>query len=341
MPSAAGPVPPAATGSIQVSARPGLGLRAGDVVTLHVIKRLTADKWAVGIQGRVLPARTDLDLSPGASLRARVQSAAGRVVFVLERGREAAERPAEALLRAGVPDTPEARLVAAALVRGGRPVDAGTVDRVRALLARSGRDARRGARAAATMLDKGIDPGSEGAAALLELLCLAEPGGNDPRRRRGRRFPRDGAEVKADLAATASAGGPTSGLHVYNALRGRSETWVVVPFAYRDSGVECPGTVKLLLDPYAGRLRRLVVGVNPAGRGTWHFAFDLEGGRRMTVYADEIPVRADAAANLDILAAKVHNMGIEVSDTVREGREFDGFSSADAEAAFAAVDARG
>ena len=138
-----------------MSARPGLGLRAGDVVTLHVIKRLTDDKWAVGLKGRVLPARTDLDLSPGATLRARVQSAAGRVVFVLERG--PALPVADALLRAGVPDTPEARLIAAALVSGGKAVDPGTIDRVRALLAKSRLEARRGARAAATMLDKGID----------------------------------------------------------------------------------------------------------------------------------------------------------------------------------------
>ena len=69
-----------------MSTRPGLGLKAGDVVTLHVLKRLTDDKWAVGLKGRVLPARTDLDLSPGSTLRARVQSSAGRIVFVLDRG---------------------------------------------------------------------------------------------------------------------------------------------------------------------------------------------------------------------------------------------------------------
>ena len=119
------------------------------------------------------------------------------MVFVLERG--PAPPVADALLRAGVPDTPEARLIAAALVSGGRAVDPGTIERVRALLAKSRLEARRGARAAATMLDKGIDLASSGAADLLELLCLAEPGGRDPRRRRGRRFPRDGGEVKADL----------------------------------------------------------------------------------------------------------------------------------------------
>ena len=337
MASVAGPVPP--RGSIQVSARPGLGLRAGDVVTLHVIKRLTDDKWAVGLKGRVLPARTDLELSPGATLRARVQSAAGGVVFVLERG--PASPVADALLRAGVPDTPEARLVAAALVSGGRAVDPGTIERVRALLVRSRLEARRGARAAATLLDKGIDLASSGAADLLGLLCLAESGGRDPRRHRGRRFPRDGGEVKADLSAVDGPEAPTSGLHVYNALRGRGETWMVVPFVYRDGDAECPGTVKLLVDPYAGRLRRLVVGVRPAGSETWHFAFDLEGRRRMRVYADELPIKGAARTNLDRLIAKVHNMGIEVSDTVREGREFDGFSAADAQTVPASVDARG
>jgi hypothetical protein len=337
MPSATGPVPPVTPGSIQVSARQGLGLKAGDVVTLHVLKRLTDDKWAVGLKGRVLPARTDLDLSPGSTLRARVQSSAGRIIFVLDRG--AATPLADALGRQGIPATPEAQFIAAALIRSGRAVDHPTIERVRALLARTRLEARRGARAAATMLDKGIDLSSDGAAELLELVCLEEPGGRDPRRQRGRPFPQNGREAKESLAKTASTDEPSSSLHVYNALRGRSETWIVIPFQYREGKTECPGSLRLLVDPYAGRLRRLVVGVRPAGAGTWHFEFGLEGRRRMTVYCDEGPALRAARENLDTLTAKVHNMGIEVSDTVREGREFDGFSSADA--VIAAVDAEG
>ena len=191
------------------------------------------------------------------------------------------------------------------------------------------------------MLDKGIDLSSDGAADLLEMICLEESGGRDPRRRRGRPFPKNGGEAKESLAKTASTDEPSSSLHVYNALRGRNETWIVVPFQYREGDVECPGSLRLLVDPYAGRLRRLVVGVRPAGAGTWHFAFELEGVRRMTVYCDDDPARRAARANLDTLTAKVHNMGIEVSDTVREGREFDGFSAADPDAVIAAVDAEG
>ena len=334
-----GPVPPAAQGSIQVSARPGLGLRAGDLVTLHVLKRLTDDKWAVGLKGRVLPARTDLDLSPGSTLRARVQSAAGRIVFVLDRGTP--PLPADALGRQGIPNTPEMQLIAAALVRSGRAVDPSSVEKVRALLAKTRLEARRGARAAATMLDKGIELSSEGAADLLELLCRGEPGGRDPRRRRGRPFPRDGREARESLAAAAPPDGPTSGLHVYNALRGKNETWIVVPFLYRQGDTDCPGSLRLLVDPFAGRLRRMVVGVQPSGSAAWHFEFTLEGSRRMTVYCDDESSVRSARANLDTLTAKVHNMGIEVSDTVTEGREFDGFSSARGDTVIAAVDAEG
>ena len=339
MPSAAGPVPPAAPGSIQVSTRPGLGLRTGDVVTLHVLKRLTDDKWAVGLKGRVLAARTDLDLAPGSTLRARVQSAAGTIVFVLDRGK--ASPLADALGRQGIPSTQEAELIAAALIRSGRSVDAASVDRVRTLLARTRLEARRGARAAATMVDKGIDLSSAGAADLLELLCLEESGSRDRQRERGRPFPRDGREAKEALAKTATTEEPSSGLHVYNALRGRSETWIVVPFRYRDGTTDCPGSLRLLVDPYAGRLLRMVVGVRPSGDTAWHFEFTLEGRRRMTVYCDDGASLRAARANLDTLTAKVHNMGIEVSDTVRDGREFDGFSSAREDAVIAAVDAEG
>lgn len=337
MPSVVGPVPPATSGSIQVNARAGLGLRPGDVVTLHVIKRLADDKWAVGLKGRVLPARTALELTAGSSLPARVQSAAGRIVFVLER--ETPAPLAAALNRQGIPATPEAQLIAATLIRSGRAVEPSTMERVRALLAKARIGARRGARAAATMLDKGIDLAGDGAADLLQLLCWEDAGERGRRGRRGRPFPRNGAEARESLARVASTDEPTSGLQVYNALRGRSETWIVVPFQYRDGEHDCPGCLRLLVDPYAARLRRLVVGVRAGGSGTWQFDFRLEGRRCMAVYCDEPAAACAAAADLDTLRRKVHNMGIEVSDTVREGREFDGFSPADAVAA--AVDAEG
>jgi hypothetical protein len=342
MASAAGPVTPPTPGSIQVSARPGLGLRAGDIVTLNVIKRLTDDKWAVGLKGRVVPARSDLDLAPGSVLRARVQSASGKIVFVLERG--PASALADALRREGIPATPLAQTIAAALLRSGRAVEPGAVERVRGLLAKVRLESRRGARAAASMLDKGIDLSSEGAADLLEAICLEDTGDRGSRgdeRRRGRPFPRDGAAAKAAIAATTPPDGPTSGIQVYNALRGRGATWVAVPFVYRDGDVDCPGAVRLLVDPYAGRLERMVVGVRPAGGAAWHFEFALAGRRRMTVHCDEPAAAGTERANLDMLAAKVHNLGIEVSDTVGEGREFDGFSSGGADADLGAVDAVG
>ena len=128
---------------------------------------------------------------------------------------------------------------------------------------------------------------------------------------------------------------------VANALRGKNETWIVVPFLYREGGTDCPGSLRLLVDPFAGRLRRMVVGVQPSGGAAWHFDFTLEGSRRMAVYCDDESSVRSERANLDTLTAKVHNMGIEVSDTVTEGREFDGFSSARGDAVIAAVDAEG
>ena len=334
-----GAVARAGAGSIQVSARPGLGLRVGDTVSLNVLKRLADGKWAVGLQGRVLSARSDLDLSPGATLRARVQSAGSKVVFVLEGG--PANPLLDALRRLGVAPTAIAQHIASALVRSGLPVDPSTITRVRALLAKTRLDPRRAARAAATMLDKGIDLSAAGVPDLLELLCLGEPGGRDSRRWRGRPFPRDGGEARRSLALSASPEAPASGLAVYNALKGRSETWIVVPFQYRDGGIDCPGTLRLLVDPHANRLRKLVVGIRPAGAEAWHFQFSLEGARRMSVFCDDAIARRAAGANLDRLLAKVHNMGMEVDDTVGEGQEFDGFSPAGGETALRVVDAVG
>lgn len=328
--------PGIAGGSIQLSSRPAVGLRPGDSVTLTVIKQLAPGKWAVGIGGRVFPAFSGLDLSPGTTLRARVGAAAGRVVLTVEKG--LVDPVALALQKQGLPDTPLTQLIAGSLLRAGRPVLPEVVERMKAVLSRSRLDPRKAARIAATLVDKKIDLASPGLDALMSLLAFGEKGGSDPRRYRGRPFPGTAAELR-ELAAASPAHeqGAPAGLQVFNHSRGSSMTWVVVPFLFSMGEERIAGAMKFLYDSYASRLRRFVL-----SSGGLSFWVSLEGrARRVSIFCDEQSIRRAASRGLDTLRAKFHNMGMEVDDTIHDGELFDGFSPAGEGASLQSVDAVG
>jgi hypothetical protein len=345
-------IPGPLQGRLQVALRSDPGLRAGETVVVHVIKRLdgsaaptgAAQKWAVAVGGRVYPASSDVPLDPGAVLRARVSHSQGKTFLSLttvlpDEPRDAVGSAARAL---GLAPGSDGELVVRALAQSGLPLLPETVQKIRALLTRAGVDARQGARAAAILVDKGIDASGETARALLPVLAFGQKGGDDPRRYRRRPLPDTPSGVKAWAAGLAGDGrgaGIAERLQAFNHARGRSETWVVIPFSFsmgaKDEGPPLAGTIRIKYDPY--RARPLALSVVTEGIA---FHLPLEGTGKLSVYADE-PLRTAARAGLDRLKSKINNMGREVDDTVNEGDGFDGFSPGSAGAGLPSVDAVG
>jgi len=325
-----------AAGAMQLSLRPGLRLRPGGTVTVTVIKQLDAGKWAVGIGGRVYPAYSNLILDPGAVLRARVISSAGRLLLSLS---PQAQDPLQAaLIREGLPGGAASQVIARALILSGLPVRGETIDKVRVLLSRLKLPAHKGARLIATLLDKGIDPASRGIDALLGMLAFGERGGGDPRRYRGKRLPTTANAVKEFVAGlTVSGSDAADAVQAFNHRRGRAQTWVVVPFVFDAERDRLAGTIKILFDPFLARPLRFALTVE--GLSFW---LPLEGrNRRLSVFCDD-PARAAAIKRgLDRLRAKFHNMGMEVDDTVYGGDDFDGFSPVAEGASLPIIDVAG
>jgi len=313
--------PHAARGAIQVSVRPGLRLRPGDVVVLTIIKRLDAGKWAVGIGGRVYPAFSQLPLEPGSILKARVGTSAGRLILSL------ADQPQDliqaALQREGIPGGAGSQTIARALVLAGLPIRAETVEKVRTHLSRLRLAPHKAARLIAALIDKGIDPASRGIDALLGLLSFGEHGGADQRRFRGRTLPTNADEVKRLVSSLAPAASESpDAIQVFNHSRGRSQTWIVVPFAFDDGPERLCGTMKILFDSFLFRPLRLVLNAEGVS-----FFLPLEGKKRkLSIFVDDPAHESVLRRGLDSLRSKFHNMGMEVDDTILGGEAFDGFS---------------
>ena len=313
--------PGSVQGNIQLAIRPEPGIQPGDVVSLHVIKKLDPGRWAVGIAGRVYPATTDLPLQAGAVLRARVGMTMGRLVLSVSDSPPDAVRAA--LQGQGLPLGGAEEVIARALSQSGLPIQSGTIQKVKALLSRAGVEARDGARAAATLIDKGFNPSSDDAAALLPVLGFGRKGGQDPRRYKGRRMPETPQEMAgfiAALPAKAESAGTT--LQAYNHLKGMSETWVVIPFVFGSDERRLPGTLKILFDPFASRPLALTLATEDM---SFHLPLVGKGGR-LSIHCDDERLRRSATRGLADLRSKFHNMGFEVDDNINVGDVFDGFS---------------
>jgi hypothetical protein len=256
-------------------------------------------------------------------LRARVSTVEGKLFLTVTETAPDAVRAA--LVRQGLPVDGDAEVIAHALARSGLPILAETIQKVRALLARSGMDPRRGARMAATMVDRGIDLDNAGARALLPVLGFGERGGEDPRRYRGRQLPDTPRAVKEFVAGLpAAAALRASPLQAYNHLRGKSQTWVVIPFVFTSQNQRISGTIKILFDHFQSRPLAFTLSTEGI---SFHLPLRARSGK-LAIFCDDERLRRAARGGLDSLRSKFHNMGLEVDDTINKGETFDGFSPA-------------
>jgi hypothetical protein len=337
-------------GRINVAVTKGSDLRSGETVTVHVLKRLdtpagasgTAGKWAVAVRGRVYPATTEVPLDPGAVLRARVTASQGKLVLTLSNvlPEQAQDAVRAALQAAGFAPGTDAEVIARALARSGLPLLPETIQAVTRLLKKAGVDARQGARAAATLVDKHFPLAGESARSLLPVLAFGQKGGEDPRRYRGRKPPGTPAEVQTFVSSLAALpGGTASALQAYNHARAGSQTWVVIPFVFGETGVSpndrTAGTLKILYDTF--RKRPVALSLVTDGIA---FHLPLQGKVSLSIFCEEA-LRSPALRGLDTLKSKFHNMGLEVDDTINEGDGFDGFSPVEEGVTLSSVDTVG
>jgi hypothetical protein len=311
-------------GKIHVAARTQLGLHGGELVSINVIKRLEGNKWAVGINGRVYPAFSRLELQPGSVLRARAAASGAGMVFRIENNpKDAAPMT---LVRQGLSGGAVDTLLAASLLRSGLSVTADTVEKMRTVMARSRQNRQRAARGLAVLMDKGFDIAGRASQKLLEVFGFGESGGEDHRKYKKRGLPRGkdaGAKVRSLIARPEGEAGVLS---VFNHLKGKNQSWIVVPFLYEEAADEYPGTVKLLYDPYARRPLRMTVSVSPNGGPTVDFHLTLEGKKKLAVFCDDAALRAAIPDFYGDFKANFNNLGFEVDDTIYGSESFDGFT---------------
>ena len=300
---------------------------------------LAETKWAVAIRGKVYPASSELALQPG--VRPAGARCAGRAGSCSSPSSDEVPDAVRAALAAqGLPTGAGSELIARALARSGLPLLADTIQKVKALLTRSGWARRRAPgprrpsstrgstrRAPARGRSFRCSP-SERRAARTRGATAASRFPETPARGQGlRRVP---GRRRRRTARPCCRRTTTSA--------GRSQTWVVIPFVFGDGEQRVAGTFKILFDPFLGTRP----GLDPCAGGHRLPSSRSRGsGSRLPSSATTSgPARA-AARGLDSLRSKFHNMGLEVDDIVNEGNAFDGFSPVEEGVTLPSVDTVG
>ena len=318
---------------LNLNARSGLSLRSGDSVLVTVIKRLTGNKWAVGIRGRVLPARSEVELSPGQRLRAVVAVQHGRITLKISG--QPADPIQDLIVRQGLQPSQLLENIVTAFLRSGLSMAPERLDQVRALLNRLRLDPKKFARIIAVILEKGIDPRSRGLEQLLLLLGYGEQDSGEQRRRRRTLDPEQLVQqLRSDIERPESGEG--SSLQVFNHLQGPEHTWVVIPISYSFEGSgPIRGTLRLRYNVRQQQTDRLIVVVRSAKGAKWSFVLknntvrsdavrgDAGQGPELFVFGEPIDKRR--SPELDVLRLKLQNLGVKIDDTIREDQNFDGF----------------
>lgn len=311
---------------IRIKAGPELRLRSGDLISLQVIKRIYGNKWAVGLQGRVIPAYSDLDLIPGKTLRVLVNRVGDRYVLKLT---DPGVNPIhELLLREGLSSNKVSEQIVASLLRTGIGVKAQIVQQVQKLLDRMKLNPRRFSRLIALLLDKKLDISSPVIEKLIHLLGYGE--GNSEkqdRRYKKRRMPEKISGIAEELKKSIieSNTDEENTLQLFNHLRGSQETWIIIPynFSYPEED-HLYGTIRIQYDPFQEKPGRFILIVKQKKGEIWSFI--LSTRKRLNIFCNRKQGIKRGRKDLKLLQAKLQNLGVEIDDTIREDAAFDGFS---------------
>ncbi len=337
------------SGSIRISSGQFTDLKAGDVVSVRVIKRLIGNKWAVGIKGRTFPAISDIELSPGSTIRAFVKGTGSKIILQL-RGIAAEswagsspigeEESALRLIRSA--------LLQAALQRAFSNTKTTISEKVAKklnklfvkLTAKKRRAGSRIAGSIAEVSEKGWDPSSPGVEAMLSILSLIGQEGESGSYSGGHQgsdslneesFQNLKRMIKYRLSKKESNPKQYHLLQLFNHLALSNETWIVTPFRFHGVGETYNGLIKVLLDTKRHLVKRFVLDV-ARGESIISFLFNLQDkplgkSTHMSIYCSETGLRESIKKKFPDLVSILQNHGVECDDSIYKDGEFDGFSA--------------
>jgi hypothetical protein len=328
-------------------ARQALKLQSGDIVFLHVIKEVANGKWAIGLKGTVLSARTSLALRAGDVCTALVVKDGTKIVLKLISN--APSHLEAALIKDGLPHDALSLLIVSDLIKSNVKIDDVIIRAVKLALEKLKGDAKRNARIVSLLLAKGIDIDSGDLGSIVYAIDYgAQPEGERQKQdteKQKQPFPKREEVVESlKKAVRAAQSDNPHPLAVFNHLAAASpeENWIVCPYMIDEGPLRLSGTLRFLFDVNAWKIRKIViVACNEEGE---HFTFLLrpEGALyKMSVYCDDKPLIGASLKRWGEIIPKLSNLGVKCDDILVDDAQFDGFDEAQSGITYRSIDTEG
>lgn len=324
--------------SIKIHTRRNISVQSGDFVLIQVIKKLSPQKWAIGYNGVVYPAISDVELTPGQILRVRALKDAGSIHFKISSKKEPVSSPV--LNHFGLQDDPLSKWIVTVLMKNEMPLSSNNILQIKKILKKIGKDDIKFIGLLVQILGKDISLSSLELKGLTTVMDFGKHGqgasGGEEKKK-----DKDPTPERVKKAVSEGVRGvdrsDNNPLPVFNHLKGKDSSWIILPFKFHYQEGDIAGSIRILRNNYNKSLKKMVLIVH--GKDNWSFYISREKKIiRVMVFSDKWKYIKDKGKNFEEFIVKMRKLGIHVDETIYDDNLFDGFYPVFTENLYKSVD---
>lgn len=301
-------------------------LKDGERITISVIKHLTGNKWAVGINGRVIPAFSEKDLTPGQKLAAYVIRHGNKIFLKCDVPK--GHNFSHYLIQQGLPDDTLSQSIVLTLIRTHLSLQPELILKMRHIIGKLKKKPKILARLLALLYEKHIDITSERIEPLLELLSYGEDTGKYREKDNKKRFLRNYRDVEEELKKIVKKTAEKNNLlQLFNHLKGKNPDWIIIPFNFDSNNKKLSGTIRILYDFFVQKIKKMTISINLNKNIQIFFHIIEEKNHKfLTIFCSNKEKRAQLAKEIGNLRKNLQNTSIIIDDIIYKEDSFDGFT---------------
>ena len=261
---------------IQAGVKTGAEIKSGDAVVLKVIKPLAGGRWQVSHNGKLLTIESTVELTAGQIIRTKASTSGAHILLRLMQNPASPSSDSLSRLSGGVVREHNlTETIIQAFQRAGLRVDTPLFKMAKATFVKTAKKSRTTASIIAAFAEKDISPETGPVDYIAGILDSDAKSGGETPRRRSRRGGAEKQNLKSlveqlKLQIETPGRGETP-LQLFNHLKGKDETWVLLPYSVKQSGCEVTGTIRLRVGR-SGDIRRVALDAS-AGKTPYTFTF--------------------------------------------------------------------
>jgi len=320
-------IPDRLPGIIKLNHSTNFTFKAGDIVTITVIKRLAGNKWAVGIRGKVYPAFSEKDLVSGQKLKAYVLQNKETVFLKCDIPQKADF--SDYLIQQNLPDDPLSHSIILNLIKARLSLNPELIIKLRQIIKKMNKKPEILSRLLSIIYEKKIDITQDRIKPLIGLLSYGEDTGEGQKKKNKKKYIVDNKKIKEKLKNIVhkGTGKDYNLLQVFNHMKGENPTWIVIPFNFDSEDVKISGTIRIFYNFILQKAEKmaLIVHQNNDIQMGFYLA-EKKDHKSLMISCNNEEKRIKIKKEIENLRRKLQNSDVIIDDIIYKGEKFDGFT---------------